>query len=411
MSAGRVAAARALVAVDSGSHVEDVLARSAPADPRDRAHAWFLAMGVLRHRGQVDAALRAHVSQPIGGLDAEVRAALRLGCFEKLFGRAGDHAAVNEAVEVVKALGSGRAKGLVNAVLRRVQAVENLPPHDALNHPAWLMSRWVDRYGQEATHAWCQSNSEPAPLAVVDNGLDPQWIDAMRDAGLNPTAVELAGGPLRGVWRIDGSDGGVPELPGFHDGAFWVQDPSAVAVADLVGAKAGDRVLDACAAPGGKTFRLLSSGAVVTAVDSQGNRLPRLREGLARLQRQATVRHHDWTQGELPDVDPFDAVLVDAPCTGLGTVRRHPEIRWRRQISDILSMPLVQGPILQSASRHVRPGGVLVYAVCSPEPEEGSAIVTGFLAKNADFSLERELNFAPPKNHEDAHYAARLVRS
>lgn len=410
-AAGRLAAARALVKVDAGAHIEDALAKLAPADPRDRGQAWFVALGVLRRRGEVDAALRGPLTQPIGGLDPEVRAALRLGAFEKLFGRAGDHAVVNEAVEVVKALGAGRAKGLVNAVLRRVRPAEELSRADALNHPAWLVARWTDRYGTEAVDQWCQRNAEPAPLCLVSRAEPAIVADTLRQKGLEPEPVRLAGRDLPGAFRLGVREGRVTELPGFSDGLFWVQDPAAVAVADLVAATPGERILDACAAPGGKSFRLLTQGAVVTAVDHRGARLQRLREGLERLALTATLRHHDWSEGPLPDAgDPFDAVLVDAPCTGLGTVRRHPEIRWRRQLTDVLALPAVQLDILSGASAHVRSGGRLVYAVCSPEPEEGRGVIDAFLATNPDFSLDSDLSTAPPAHHEDAHYAARLIR-
>ena len=414
MSPARVAAAQALVKVDQGAHVEDELARLAPEDPRDRAHAWFLALGVLRHRASVDAALRPLLTRPLGGLDPEVRAALRMGAFEKLHGRAADHAVVHEAVEAVKAIGGARASGLVNAVLRKVKPVP-LSDQEALEHPAWLIARWTERYGSEAAATWARSNNEPAPTSVVVHGDVDALAAQLDEAGVQTEAVSVDGRVLDGVLRLVGPEGPIPNLPGFEAGRFWVQDPAAVAVADLVldgvGGK-GTRVLDACAASGGKTFRLLSRGAEVTAVDSVGARLQRIREGLQRLGLEATLRHHDWTEGPLPDAGgPFDAVLVDAPCTGLGTVRRHPEIRWRRQLVDVLGMPETQRAILEHAASHVAPGGRLVYAVCSPEPEEGSDVVAAFLEDHPEFSPERTLSTAPPEGDEDAHYAAVLRRS
>jgi 16S rRNA (cytosine967-C5)-methyltransferase len=406
-----VAAARALAEVDGGAHVEDVLARVAPAEARDRALAWFLALGVLRHRGQVDAALRSVLTRPIGSLDPAVRAAVRLGVFEKLFGRAAPHAVVHQAVEVAKATGAGRAKGLVNAVVRRARAEPNLAPHEALDHPAWIVARWTERYGAAATAAWCAANREPAPLVIV--APDPEAVAAqLRDAGQPTAPVRLGVRELPGALRLEAPEGAVTDLPGFAEGAFWVQDPAAIAVADLVGAKPGMRVLDACAAPGGKTLRLLTAGAEVVAVDSKGPRLQRLRAALERMGLTATLRHHDWREGPLPDAGaPFDAVLVDAPCTGLGTLRRHPEIRWRRQLTDLVSVPPVQAAILSAASEHVRPGGVLVYAVCSPEPEEGRAIVDAFLATHPSFREIEQLHTAPPVDGEDAHAAVRMVRA
>lgn len=410
-SPARLAAARALIQVEEGAHVEDVLARIAPEEPRDRAHAWFLALGVLRHRASVDAALRPLLSRPLGGMDAEVRAVLRLGTFEKLHGRAGDHAVINEAVEVVKTIMGARASGLVNAVLRRVRPVK-LSADDALDHPAWLLARWRSRYGAEATEAWARANNEPAPLTLVALGDHQELADALTASDHAVGSVTLGGRALPGVLRLQAPEGPVTALPGFDEGRFWVQDPAAVAVADLAQARPGLRVLDACAAPGGKTFRLMSQGAEVTAVDHQGARLQRLRDGLTRLGLSPTIRHHDWTEGPLPDAgEPFDVVLVDAPCSGLGTVRRHPEIRWRRQLIDVLGMPTTQRQILEGAAHHVAPGGVLIYAVCSPEPEEGSDVVAAFMAAHPEFREERRLSTAPPTADEDAHFAAVLRRS
>lgn len=410
-SPARVAAARALAEVDAGAHVEDVLAKLAPRDPRDRGLAWFLALGVLRHRNQVDAAIRPVLSRPLGGLDPAVRAAVRIGVFEKLFGRAAPHAVVHQAVEVAKAIGAGRARGLVNAVVRRAVAVPDLAPHEALDHPAWVVERWTQRYGADATRAWCEANREPAPLVVVSR--DAPALQARWDAASVPCSPATLGGePLAGALRLDAPEGAVTDLPGFDEGAFWVQDPAAVAVADLVGAGPGMRVLDACAAPGGKTLRLVANGAEVVAVDNKGARLERLRGSLQRTGMSATIRHHDWREGPLLDAgERFDAVLVDAPCTGLGTLRRHPEIRWRRQPTDLLTLPAMQLSILEAASEHVRPGGVLVYAVCSPEPEEGRGVVEAFLSTHPDFVIDSTLDTAPPSHGEDAHSAVRLLRN
>lgn len=409
-SPGRVAAANALVRAEDGAHIEDILGR-AKLDSRDRGHAWFLAFGLLRHRASVDACLRPHLRQPIGGLDPEVRAVLRLGAFEKVHGRAATHAVVNEWVEVVKSIGSPRASGLVNAVMRRVEKVA-LTEDEVLEHPAWILDRWRERYGAAATEAWAKNNNEQPVLNVIAKQDTDDLIGLLRRAGLTVAPVDLPFAQLDGVLRISGLQGAIPDMPGFDEGRFWVQDPAAVAVADLALPDAPQgRVLDACAAPGGKTFRLASLGASVTAVDVHGGRLQRIREGLGRLSLNATIRHHDWMDGPLPDAGgPFDAVLVDAPCSGLGTVRRHPEIRWRRQVIDLISLPTTQLAIARNASTHVRLGGRLVYAVCSPEPEEGPDVVRAFLEKETEFSLERELSTAPPTADEDAHYAAVLRR-
>lgn len=404
---GRVAAARALVRADEGHHLEDALAELLPHGP-DRGLGWFLAFGVMRHRGQVDAALRPHLRQPLEGLDAPVRAVLRLGAFEKLHARTQPHAVVHQAVEVARALSAGRASGLVNAILRRVETPRALSRADRLDHPAWLVARWDARYGPEATERWCLANAEPPPLTVVTR--DVGAADALRAAGLELSPARAAGRPIPGAFRVAGHAGPVPSLPGFEAGHLWVQDASSALVADLVGAGEGTRALDACAAPGGKTFRMASRGAHVTAVDASEHRLARVAEGARRLGLAPALRAHDWTQGPAPELGTFDAVLVDAPCTGLGTVRRHPEIRWRRVESDVARAAVRQRAILEGASAHVRPGGALIYAVCSAEPEEGEALVRAFLADHPEYELEEQIATAPPADDEDAFQAARLRR-
>ena len=187
-------------------------------------------------------------------------------------------------------------------------------------------------------------------------------------------------------------------------------DPAAIATADLLGVQEGERVLDACAAPGGKSFRLVSQGGHVTATDRSRNRLKRLKENAGRIGLSVTPLEIDWEQGDFGKMEPFDAVLVDAPCTGLGTLRRHPEIRWRSLPSDPLAMSLTQKTILRSASTLLKPGGRLVYAVCSPEPEEGRLVVEDFLKRNTAFELTEVIDSAPPQGFEDAFYAAKMVR-
>lgn len=404
-SPARVAAAKALVAVDDGAHLDEVLAELAPSEGPDRDLAWFLAFGVVRRRGEVDASLRPHLSRPLGGLDAEVRAVLRVGAFESRFARTRAHAVVHQAVEVARALGVGRASGLVNAVLRRVKEPTELARADALNHPAWLVERWTARYGEAATDAWCEANNEPSPLFLVTR--DPEAPSPLPEA----EPVELGGERVPGCWRVPDGPAKVPDLPGFASGLWWVQDAAAVWMTDLVPVEPGMRVLDACAAPGGKALRLASQGAVVTAVDRDPLRLDRMSRSVARIGRfDITLREHDWVKHG-PLTDTFQAVFVDAPCTALGTVRRHPEIRWRRQPGDLAAASVLQRQILDRAAESVGEGGVLVYSVCSPEPEESTAVVADFLDRHPAFEHEEERLTAPPRAGEDAHYGARLRRN
>jgi 16S rRNA (cytosine967-C5)-methyltransferase len=402
------------MATETGAHLDEALAVHAPPPGPDRDLAWFLAYGVMRRRGHLDAALRTVLTQPLAALDPPVRAALRIGTMELLFARTRPHAVVHQAVEVVRALGAGRAHGLVNAVLRRVALPSHLSEPDRLDHPAWLVARWKERYGAQQTASWCEANAEPPPLFVV----------AKDESATLPVGAEPAswhGQPVPGVYRVAaaGSSGAVPSWAGFGEGSWWVQDLASVMVADLV--PVGGTVLDACAAPGGKAFRLASRGANVLAVDREEARLVKVREGAQRLALPVESRRHDWTQGPLNDLGSkdatpsgrplFDAVLVDAPCTGLGTVRRHPEIRWRRTEPDLYGAAALQGRILDAVAHHVRPGGALIYAVCSPEPEEGEQVVDRFLARHPGFDRDTVLTTAPPEQGEDAHFAARLRRA
>ena len=363
----RVAAARGLLAVETGEHlqVEGPLAR-------------HIALGVLRHRGQLDRQLE-RVGRPVEQLDAPVRAALRVGLFELNFSRTPDHAAVDQAVQLVRRLKAGRASGYVNAVLRKCvgQALDEDP---TLNYPTWLVQRWGERL--KDVDAYCAQLNLPAPLALAG---DTSMLDARP-------------GPVERTALLDDA-GAVPALPGFEDGAWWVMDPAAAAVADLVPV---GRVLDACAAPGGKTLRLLSNGCQVVAADRSKNRLSRLKQNLRRCGHDLDVRKVDWEERALDE--RFPAVLVDAPCTGLGTTRRHPEIRWTRQPTDPLAMGIRQENILRMASRCVEPGGALIYAVCSTEPEE-----TRTVAESLGWPIELELD-TTGRPDMDAHYAARLRR-
>jgi len=397
VSPGRRVAARALLAVEDGAHVEDRLAIEAPARPADRALSWHLALGVLRRQGSLDAALAAGLGRSVETMEPPVRIALRIGAFELAFSRVPPHAAVHEAVELVRSLGAGRASGLVNAGLRRFDPAR-LPADPLVDLPPWLANRWSD------FRPWVARCAEPAPLCGV-------WARGPT-AGLDVAPVTAAGEPVEGAFRLRAFDGAVDQLPGFAEGDWWVMDPAAVRVAQLTLAAAQavggpcPRVLDACAAPGGKSFYLASRGARVLATDADPARLDRLRAGARRLRLGLDALPWDWST-ENPDWDSaFDAVLVDAPCTGLGTIRRHPEIRWRRLPSDPAAMGIRQRALLHAASSAVAPGGVLVYAVCSLEPEEGIAVASAL----PGWSIVSTFATRPPAGDEDGHQAFVLRR-
>ena len=410
LNPGRLAAGHVLLAVMEGQHADSEMDRQGRLSPADRGLAWHLVQGVLRHRGELDAALDTLSKRPVDDLDLPVQAALRIGAFELRHSRVPPHAAVDQAVQLVVKLKGGRAKGLVNAVLRRVGKV-TLKPDPTRNHPDWLVSRWRLRFGPDRTDQWCARNDVQAPLSLACQGDVAALATALKEHAESVEPGTLNGETLPNSLVVRGVRGPVTALPGFATGQWWVMDPAAMATADLVGAQDGESILDACAAPGGKSFRLASQGAQVTCVDRARSRLARLQDNAKRLNIDVAIQEFDWIEHAAFKGGPYDAILVDAPCTGLGTLRRHPEIRWRSMPSDPLAMSLTQGPLLAAAAQLLAPGGRLVYAVCSPELEEGQQVVDSFLKDHPAFQLDRVLDCAPPQGDEDAFYAARLTLS
>jgi len=378
LSPGRLAAAHALLAVEQGKRADIT-----GVVGRELGLARHIVGGVLRTRGQLDAALAQHTK---GRLDKQVQTALRVGLFELHRSRVPAHAAVDQAVQLVKVLRKGRASGLVNAVLRKAPELPAVP-----NHPDWLVKRWTDRYGDVGD--WLARLDTEAPLALA-------WKPGHAVEGTRETGVPNTG------W-LD-HKGLIEEIEGYDEGSWWVMDPAAAMVADLVEAREGLRVLDACAAPGGKAMRLASQGAKVYATDKSRGRLGRVHENLDRTGLRARVQVMDWTKPK--DIGEFDAVLVDAPCTSLGTTRRHPEIRWSRLPTDPAAMAVLQDRVLDGVHGCLVPGGRLVYAVCSPEPEEGPDRVRAFVERQPGYVLDFERSTAPPKGDEDAFYAAVLTK-
>lgn len=326
---------------------------------RERAFARQLAGTVLRRLGQIDDALKRCLDRPLKGRALRVRGVLRLAAAELLFLETAAHAAVNSAVSLVH---PPAYRGLANAVLRRIDREREalLAAQDAerLNCPAWLWRRWCQAYGEATTRAILEAQLAPPALDLTPRDDAAAWARRL-DARLLPT------GSLRGPV------GDVTGLPGFRQGAWWVQDAAAALPARLLGPLEGRRALDLCAAPGGKTLQLAAAGARVTAVDQSQSRLSRLRDNLARTGLEATLvaaDAGDWR----PDA-PFEAVLLDAPCTATGTIRRHPDIARLKTPDDVAAMAVLQRRLLGAAAGMLAPGGRLVFCTCSLEPEEGAA--------------------------------------
>ncbi|UCH73452.1 MAG: RsmB/NOP family class I SAM-dependent RNA methyltransferase [Rhodospirillales bacterium] len=342
-------------------------------DARDRAFARLLVATALRRLGQIDAAIDARLARPLPRKRAAVRDILRLGVVQLAALDTKPHAAVDTAVALARARGQAGLAGLVNAVLRRIAEAGPLPPDDPahLNVPEWLWDSWAAAYGEETAAAIARAHLLDPPLDLTPKDPDSaaRWAETL-GADILPT------GSLR---RRGGGD--PAQLPGFAEGAWWVQDAAAALPVRLVGAVAGERVADLCAAPGGKTAQLAAAGALVTAVDISEKRLSRLRDNLARLGLTATTVAADATGW--PPPEPFDAVLLDAPCSATGTLRRHPDIAWTKRKDDMRRLGALQDRLLAAALRMVRPGGLVVYATCSLQPEECEQRITALLGTGA----------------------------
>lgn len=344
--------------------------------PRDRAFARLLAATVLRRLGQIDAAIRHCLERPLTPKAATVHDLLRLGAAQLLFLRTPPHAAVDSTV----ALAAGAAspyRALVNAVLRRLSREGDslLAGQDAarLNTPDWLWESWCGAYGEATARAIADAAADEPPLDLSIKADAAAWAERLGGRLLPTGSVRLARAAP------------VAELPGYDAGAWWVQDAAAALPARLLGEVGGATVVDLCAAPGGKTAQLTAQGARVMAVDRSAARLARLGANLARLGLTAEIVAADAAEWRPPT--PAQFVLLDAPCTATGTLRRHPDVRWLKTRADLERLVPVQDRLLAAATEMLAPGGTLVYCTCSLQPEEGPARIDALLAKGA--SLKR----------------------
>ena len=344
---------------------------------RDRAFARLLVATVLRRLGQIDVLIGHCLNTPLPPRAAMVHDMLRLGIAQLLFLRTPPHAAVATTVDLAEARGFLSHKGLVNAVLRRLsqEGPGLVQAQDAarLNTPDWLWKSWTRAYGEEGVRGIATAHLKEAPLDLTVRGDAAEW-GARLDATVLPT------GTLR---RAAG--GAITALPGYGEGAWWVQDAAAAIPARLLGPLEGERVIDLCAAPGGKTAQLAAAGGQVTAIDRSNRRLERLVVNLSRLKLAAEAIVGDAATWRPPEQVGF--VLLDAPCTATGAIRRHPDVPRLKTPDDVARLAAVQERLLASAVEMLRPGGTLVYCTCSLEEEEGPLQVRKLLAGGAP--LER----------------------
>lgn len=378
----------------------------------DRALCYELVLGVLRWQLWLDKLIEHFAGRKSEKLDAPVRRALRLGLYQLRFlTRTPASASVNESVNMAHAARVRSAAPFINAVLRRATREPDYDPAEeiadsleritvATSHPAWLVQRWAEAFGIEETEAFARANNTSAPAAFRVNTLradSDKLINNLRVVGgVNVLPSRVA----PGGWRVEGGAGAGAVLRGLAgEGLIYSQDEASQLVAHILGARAGERVLDACAAPGSKTTHvatLAGDRARVIAGDLHEHRLRVVKESCERLGvRGVRVVAFD-AEHELPFADEaFDRVLVDAPCTGTGTLRHNPEIRWRLTPANIAELASVQLRILSGASRVVRRGGRLVYSTCSVEREENEEVVAAFIQAHPDF---RQVEAAPAPN-------------
>ncbi len=386
--------------------------RASTLPPRDAALVTTLVMGTLRYRALLDHHLDSFLGarhDGFAGLPLWIRTALRLGAYQMLvLTRIPASAAVAESVELAKRYGHPGTAGLVNAVLRRLASGERAPLPDreketaaylaiATSHPRWLVDRWLARYGAEEAERLLAADNEDPAVTVRPNQIRLKRTPlgaALRSEG-HTSKPGPHGGP---VWQVEG--GYVPSRsPLFRQGLLWLQDEAESVVPLLVNPSGGTRVLDLCAAPGGKAAAMASAvspGGLVVALERHTSRARALQENLRdrlRLPGVAVV----CGDGLAPPLrGTFDAVLVDAPCSGLGTLRRRADARWRKAASIVAEMAALQRALLAAAAGCLRPGGILVYSVCSFEPEETDETVKDFLDSHTDFAQDDARPYVPP---------------
>lgn len=404
--------------------------------PQDAALCTRLVYGVLQNRMLLDFWLAAYCTQKPDHLQFPLLDILRLGTYQIVFlDKVPDSAAVNESVNLTRQVGRAQASGLVNAVLRKiVQNKNDLPKPDnrdavqyislTYSHPKWLVKRLVKLLGAEGAEAFCKSNNAVVPVTVQVNPLKTtpeDLLNELREAGVAaephpwvPGCLELSG------------TGNLVELPSFRDGKFLVQDGAARLVTEAAAPQPGWQVIDVCSAPGGKAFSAamaMEDRGNVLSCDLHENKLKRVREGAERLGLTSIRTVAADGRTFCPEWESSaDLVLVDAPCSGLGIIRKKPEIRYKRP-DDLFSLPVVQAAILDNAAHYVKPGGTLLYSTCTILPEENEQITDAFLAEHPDFSRENftlpqpvgetdgQFTFWPHLHGVDGFYICRMKRN
>ena len=347
-------------------------------NPSDRAFAQLLVKTTLRRLGQIDALLASFLERPLEAHASRIMHVLRLGVTQLIWLDTPPHAAVHSAVEMTKQVKMEKYSGLVNAILKRIakEGAAMIEKQDAakLNLPPYLWDRLVAAYGEAQTREITAMHLREPPLDITVKSDPEHWAKELGGVAL----------PLGSVRLTHARN--ITQMPGFAEGKWWVQDMAAAIPALLLGNVHDKRVIDLCAAPGGKTAQLASAGAQVSAVDVSKDRIAMLKTNVHRLQLHAEYITTDASKW-LPNFAP-DAILLDAPCSATGTLRRHPDVAWLRKPEDIERLKATQARLLRHAVEMLHSGGVMVYAVCSLLPEEGEEQITALLAERKDIALK-----------------------
>lgn len=393
--------------------------------------------GVMRWHGRLDWVLNGFFHGNFIKAETNVKNGLRVALYQILFlDRVPHYAAVNEAVEFIKRIRGDKPANLVNAVLRNI--IRNLdgirypdPNEDIVqylsvfySHPAWVVKRWLARFGREETEKLLATNNEIPDLTLRVNRLktDPVQFLAMLDSH----QISYEGSAFFDYFIRVRSLAGLAQMDLFRQGYFSIQDESAALPCVLLAPQPGDRVIDLCAAPGGKTAHIgemMRNAGEIISVDKYESKLHLIRSTCERLGIH-NVTYLAADSSEL-DIPAADKILVDAPCSGLGVLRKKPDIKWKREPEDIPRLVTLQLALLENAARLLKPGGVLVYSTCTTEPEENTGVVQQFLARHADFrandassyvnkslvTVEGHIETAPHRHGLDGSFSARLVKS
>ncbi len=430
----------------SNAHADDLLSdsfkRYRHLTSLDRCFLTELTYGVLRWRGKLDWVIQQFSEIPFERIEPQIVNILRLGLYQILFlSRTPVSAAVNESAELAKNTRGRGGAGFVNAILRTLlrQGKEILYPdfnedpalHIAVvhSHPLWLVKRWIEEFGVEKTLQVCMVDNQIPPLTLRTNTLKTSredLIQRLKDSGLNPTPTLFS---EEGI-RLEGPPP-TSELPFFKEGLYVIQDEASQLVASILDPRPGERILDACAAPGGKTTHIaqrMENRGEILAFDLNREKLKKIEEGCQRLGiKIVKTRAEDAARPlAFPGGIEFDRILADVPCSGFGTLQRNPDLKWKRGEEDIHRLSRLQSSILENVSRYLKKGGILVYSTCTVFREENEAVVERFLTGHPEYRLDRIDTILPEKFSSsiengyfktfpfregmDGFFAARLVR-